>query len=214
MELWGIIKLLFFAAIITFGLRKWWESGFWLPKWLHFLSVLMFLVGFGLAKLATLSEHPKADLHQWFIVGFPLSVYVIFVLYGGASGYIRNVGDYLTYHASMKKDDVLDIFGEFIPKYINLPISDIIAIGESAAPTKILKGNKEYWLYIKSTKVEDEQEAYIPIGFWLEEHKKNKKYIPLAFTQIVYSLNGEILASPLEDIKLIKPSSRRTKGAH
>ena len=213
MELWGVVKLLFVAAIITFGLRKWWESGFWLPKWLHFVAFFMFLVGFGLAKLAELSEHPKADLHQWFIIGFPLSVYVVFVIYGGASGYVRNVGDFLNYHASMKRDDVLDIFSEYMQKYINLPLADIIKIGESADPIEVRKGNNKYLLYIKSTKVEDDQEAYIPLGFWLEDHTRNKKYKPLAFGQIVYSLSGEILANPLKDIELTKPSSGRAKGA-
>ena len=213
LELLDVVKILFLATLITFGLKKWWESGFWLPKWLHFVAFLMFLVGIGLAKLAALSGHPKAELHRWLAVGFPLSVYIIFVVYGGASAYVRRIGKHVEYHASMKRDDVLEVFSEHMSKYINLPISNILAIGESGDSIEIRKGNRKYRLFIKSTKVENEKESYIPLGFWLEDHTKNRKYVPLAFAQIVYSLDGEILVNPLEDIELTKPSSGRANRA-
>jgi hypothetical protein len=202
LESWVIVKLLFIAAIITFGIRKWWDSGFWLPKWLHVVAFLVFLVGVGLAKLAILSHHPKADLHQWLIVGFPVSVYIIFIVYGGATAYIRKIDKNITYHAGMNKNDVLAIFKEHVPNYINISVSDILDIGEEREPIKIIRNMHNYLLFIKSAKVDEEGDGYILVGFWLEEHTKHKKYIPLAFTQVVYSLDGKVLLNPLDNLKM------------
>lgn len=201
MEFWDVIKLLILSAIITFGIKKWWESGFWLPKWLHLVAFIMLLVGAGLAELATLSHHSKADLHQWFVVGFPLSVYIIFIFHGGATAYIRKIGNNITYHASMNKKDVLAIFKEYIPKYLDLTISDVLAIGEEQDPVEIRRNEKCYLLFIESTKVEDEEGAYIPVIFCLEDHTKSRKYIPLALTQLVYSPGGDVLLNPLDNLK-------------
>jgi hypothetical protein len=200
-EFWDVIKLLILSAIITFGIKKWWESGFWLPKWLHLVAFIMLLVGAGLAELATLSHHPKADLHQWFVVGFPLSVYITFIFHGGATAYIRKIGSNITYHASMNKKDVLAIFIEYIPKYLDLTIPDVLAIGEEQDPVEIRRNEKCYLLFVKSTKVEDEEGAYIPVIFWLEDHTKSRKYIPLALTQLVYSPGGDVLLNPLDNLK-------------
>lgn len=161
----------------------------------------MLLMGAGLAKLATLSHHPQADLHKWFVVGFPLSVYIIFIFHGGATAYIRKIGNNITYHASMNKKDVLAIFKEYIPKYLDLTIPDVLAIGEEQEPVEIRRNENCYLLFIESTKVEDEEGAYIPVIFWLEDHTKIRKYIPLALTQVVYSPGGDVLLNPLENLK-------------
>lgn len=161
----------------------------------------MLLVGASLAKLATLSHHSQADLHQWFVVGFPLSVYIIFIFHGGATAYIRKIGNNITYHASMNKKDVLAIFKEYIPKYLDLTIPDVLAIGEEQEPVEIRRNKNCYLLFIESTKVEDEEGAYIPVIFWLEDHTKSRKYIPLALTQVVYSPGGDVLLNPLENLK-------------
>jgi len=201
LEFWDFVKILILSAIITYGIRKWWESGFWLPKWLHMVAFIMLLVGAGLAKLATLSHHSKADLHQWFVVWFPLSVYIIFILQGGAAAYIRKIGKNITYHASMNKKDVLAIFKEYIPKYSNLSIPDVLSIGEEQDPVEIRRNENFYLLFIESTKVEDEEGEYILVVFRLEDHTKSGKYIPLAFTQVVYSPDGDVLLDPIDNLK-------------
>ena len=200
MDTFQKIGLFIFIVTLFFSVRKWFESGFWLPKWLHVVAILMFLVGFGLAKLATLSEHPKADLHQWMMLWFPLSVYVIFVLYGGAAAYVRNIGKDIFYHVSMKRKDVLAIFKEYIPQYYNLTIFELNAIGDDLDPIPIQKNKKHYLLYILSTKVIEEDEAFFVIDFELEDITKQKRHIPIAITQLVYSIEAEILLDPLDGI--------------
>ena len=200
MEILQKIGLFIFVVTLFFSVRKWFESGYWLPKWLHVLAFLMFMVGFGLAKLATISEHPKADMHQWMMVWFPLSVYVIFVLYGGAAAYIRNIGKDIFYHVSMKRKDVLAIYKEYIPQYYNLTIFDLNAIGDNFDPIPIQKNKKNYLLCIESTKVIENDQAFFVIDFALEDITKQKKYIPIAITQMVYSIDGKILLDPLDGI--------------
>lgn len=200
MELLQKIGLFFFIITLILSVRKWFESDFWLPKWLHVVAFIMFMVGFGLARLATISEHPKDDLHQWMMLWFPLSVYVIFVLYGGAAAYVRNIGKDIFYHVSMKRKDVIAIFKEYIPKYYNLTIFDLNVIGEDLEPISIQKNKRYYLLNVASTKVIEDEEAYFVIDFEIEDITKRKRRTPLAITQIIYSTNGEILLDPLDGI--------------
>jgi hypothetical protein len=46
------------------------------PLLLHTCAVFAALLGYGVGWMAVDSEHPKAELHQWLVVVFPLFVYV------------------------------------------------------------------------------------------------------------------------------------------
>jgi hypothetical protein len=90
LTLW--FPLLFFVGIPVLLLvvrDVWVVGGKWRnrrgPLLLHTCAVFAALVGYGVGWMAVDSPHPKAHLHQWMVIIFPLFVYatpLLMVLHG------------------------------------------------------------------------------------------------------------------------------------
>ena len=81
---------LLLAALAFF--RFWRRTRFWLPKYVHVLAALAFLVGFSVFSMAP----PDAPLNKFglaskilFTLMFPAIVYFFFIFYGGQSAAFR-----------------------------------------------------------------------------------------------------------------------------
>ena len=80
----GLNQLIAWLTVVA-GLANvifWAKSGFWVPRYIHFMALSAFLLGAGLAWLAWISSDPLADRHALLIVVFPFAVYVTFAFYG------------------------------------------------------------------------------------------------------------------------------------
>ena len=81
----GVHRLIVWLTVLA-GIASvifWAKSGFWVPRYIHFMAFSAFLLGAGLAWLARISGDPLADRHALLIIVFPLAVYVTFAFYGG-----------------------------------------------------------------------------------------------------------------------------------
>lgn len=204
LEPWQIGKLIFVSVFAVYGTYKWWESGFWLPRSLHIFAALAALLGLALALMARHSGHPQADLHQWMIVAFPLCVYAIFVAYAGATGYIRQIGDHLAYHARMDKQEVLSIFPDALAPLQNLPANEILALNRTTRRVHNPEVKTPYWLFLSANTIRLDGESLIALDIWLDDDPRGQSRVLRAYAEMTYSLDGELLASPLEDIERIR----------
>ena len=81
----GLNQLIVWLTVVA-GIANvifWAKSGFWVPRYIHFMALSASLLGAGLAWLAWISSDPLANRHALLIVVFPLAVYVTFAFYGG-----------------------------------------------------------------------------------------------------------------------------------
>jgi hypothetical protein len=70
----------------------WRRTGYWLPRYIHFLAVVAFLVGIA----TTRTIPPDAPIARWGLFGqvfllllFPALVYFFFIFYGGHAAALR-----------------------------------------------------------------------------------------------------------------------------
>jgi hypothetical protein len=76
-----------FLAVAAFGLFRFWKrTHFWLPKYIHVMAAIAFLVMFSAMSKAP----PDAPVNHWGVVSrflfsllLPAIVYFFFILYGG-----------------------------------------------------------------------------------------------------------------------------------
>ncbi len=80
-DLIGSITVIIGIANFIFWVR----SGFWAPKYIHWIAIASFVIGAGLAWMAHESGYPDADRHNWLIVLFPLLVYLGYAFFRGDS---------------------------------------------------------------------------------------------------------------------------------
>ncbi len=81
----GLNQLIVWLTVVA-GIANvifWAKSGFWVPRYIHFMGLSALLLGAGLAWLAWISSDPLANRKALLIVVFPLAVYVTFAFYGG-----------------------------------------------------------------------------------------------------------------------------------
>jgi hypothetical protein len=78
------LYLAMFVATGVFAVRAWAKRGFRIPRYVHVLAFLAFVVAVGLVWLGRDVGDMSDRTALLFLVGFPLFVYVYFVLHGGA----------------------------------------------------------------------------------------------------------------------------------
>lgn len=82
--LFRALYLAIFAITSAVAIRVWAQRGFRLPLYIHVLAVLAFVVAAALVWLGLNGGGMSEGTALLFLIGFPLFVYVYFVLHGGA----------------------------------------------------------------------------------------------------------------------------------
>lgn len=197
LSIWMILKTLMSVILLAMSFREWWKSGFWFPNWLHYTAGASFIIGIGLAFFSDKVSHSFADIDQWFPFLFPLGVYISYLSLGGGSAYTKRIGDSIQYHASMEKEDVLQIFKKSIYKYTHLSPQEFTLFGGDTVTEYPSANGRVYELEIQGFHPEDEK-AELAIDFTLrpEDAKDNV----FAFAQAVMDKNGRLLQNPLEAV--------------
>jgi hypothetical protein len=203
MENWELLQLVAIAVVALMGIRAWWQSGFWIPRYVHVFAALMLVVGYALWHIAVALDYPHAQARVWlFLLGPPVAVYATFFLYGGATGYVRNLGMLIDFHAAMRRDDVKAIFLRYVPHYLSLSMDDIRKLGPATPTIKIRKGTDRYYkLHARSEQIEDPLAGkLLAVNLRLEDHSQPRRKPPAATTQILFRPDGSVVQNPLEFI--------------
>jgi hypothetical protein len=203
MEDWELLQLAALAVVALMGVRAWWQSGFWIPRYVHVTAAFMVILGYLLWRVAAGLDSPLAEASFWlFVVGLPIAVYTIFFLYGGATGFMRSLGLGIDFHAAMRRDDVKDIFLRHVPDYLSLPLEEIRALGPGTPTVKIRKGTDRFYkLHARSEPLDDPRfGALTAVNLRLEDHSEPRAKPPTAFTQILFAEDGTVVRNPLDYI--------------
>jgi hypothetical protein len=203
MENWELLQLAALVVIVIMGIRAWWQSGFWIPRYVHVIAALMIVVGYAAWRVAGELDLPYAEASFWvFVIGMPVAVYTIFFLYGGATGFMRNLGMLIDFHAAMRRDDVKTIFLRYVPHYLTLRMDEILALGPATPSVKIRRGTDRFYkLYARSEPVDDPQAGrLVAVNLRLEDHSVPRLRPPAATTQILLRPDGTVVQNPLEFI--------------
>jgi hypothetical protein len=208
MDVWDFVRLLVVAAVAAFGIRNWSANGFWLPGLAHVLAFLAGAVGLALGLLARWVDHPQADLHLWMAAGFPVVVYVVYILYNGASTCVRDLGDYLRYHARLDKAQIMALFADVLPGIHRLSPSDLLALNRTSRPIISPVARRGLRLFFQSELMQKDGHSYIVVEMWLDtsRHGDGRKFY--ASAEVVFSAAGDLIATPMDEIE-----RQRTKHA-
>jgi uncharacterized membrane protein YoaK (UPF0700 family) len=82
-----VFRAIYFAIFVltaAVALRAWVRHGFWVPRYVHVLALLAFAVAAVLVWLGRSVGDMPDRTAILFLLGFPLFVYLYFVLHGGA----------------------------------------------------------------------------------------------------------------------------------
>jgi hypothetical protein len=203
MENWEFLQVAALVVIVIMGIRAWWQSGFWIPRYVHVLAALMIAVGYFAWRVADALGLPYADASFWlFVLGMPAAVYTMFFVYGGATGFMRSLGMAIDFHAAMPRDDVKAIFQRYVPHYLRLSMDEIRALGPMTPSVKIRRGTDRFYkLHARSEPIEDPQGGrLIAVNLKLEDHSQPRIRPPTANTQIIFRPDGTVVQNPLDFI--------------
>jgi hypothetical protein len=201
MQDWDLLQFAALFILVVMGIRAWWRAGFWIPRYVHLAAALMIAVGYLLWRLAAAWQSPYAEVSFWlFVIGPPLAVYAVFFVYGGTTGFMRNLGMMIDYHAAMQRDDVKAIFMRYVPQFLSMRMREIHALGPSTPAIKVRRGTDRYYkLYARSEPIEDpEAGSLVAVHLRLEDHSEPHLRPPAATTQILLRPDGEVVQNPLE----------------
>jgi hypothetical protein len=79
-----LVHAVIFAVLAIFHIWIWVRRGFWVPRYVHVLAAIAFLLGLATAwSLQQQGLGKSAATGFLMVLMFPAIVYVVFVLYGG-----------------------------------------------------------------------------------------------------------------------------------
>ena len=90
-----LIHGLLFLIVGVFNLWFWSRRRFWVPKYVHVIAAISFVIAFLLGWMAYSLDHisnPQRAIRIWILITilFPTIVYFVFVFYGGVEAAYRN----------------------------------------------------------------------------------------------------------------------------
>jgi hypothetical protein len=123
--MWALNAVLQFVLIVlmVLSLYHWFRSRFWVPKYIHYMAIGAFVVGIFLAYMALSvgSFHPSTKqlvVSLICVLGFPISVYLIYGLYGGGlHSRDMHVNDSMTIDRAMDTDEAISLLRENLRPY-------------------------------------------------------------------------------------------------
>jgi len=182
------IAQLLLLLIIVRSAFHWIRTGFWVPKYIHFISFIMFLIAGSLSYLAYSVNDANANKTIYLVIGFPIAVYIIYGLYGGGmhSKEIK-INEYCYVDRAMIQNDVITIFNEHFVPYTKWSFENLLLLSANQHISEVTgKSGKVYLLEIAAEPYgSDEEDKKIAIYGRLTDLSK-KFYKPQS--HIVYEI--------------------------
>lgn len=127
-----IIQTLFqivFIVILIFSVFHWIRTGLWVPRYIHFIALLMLFVGALMSYIAHTENGSNTALTICLVIGFPAVVYIIYGFYGGGlhSKDIKVNPNFIVDRA-MLKVEVIEIFNEHFDPYTKWPFENLLML--------------------------------------------------------------------------------------
>jgi len=174
--------------IIVKSTFHWIRTGFWVPKYIHFISIFMLITGGVLSYLAYSVKDANADKTIYLIIGFPLAVYIIYGLYGGGihSKDIQ-INENLIIDRAMLKSEVVSLFIEHFAPYTKWNFENLVLLSARQHSSKINgKSGKIYLFELASELYEGEEEEKVVALYGRLTELKKRFYKP--HSHIVYEI--------------------------
>lgn len=198
----SILKIIFqigLIIIIASSLFHWVRTGFWVPKYIHFIAIAAGLVSAALSYYAYSINDPKANKTIYLALGFPVAVYIIYGLYGGGqvSKEIK-VNDGLVIDRAMLKDEVIEVFNEHFTLYTKMNFENLLLVTANKQQSEVQGKSGKTYLFEVSAEAydEDDDEKVVALYGKLTEFKR-KLYKPQSHIAFVVCRNGTILGDGL-----------------
>lgn len=193
-----IIQALFIIVIIL-SVFHWVRTGFWVPKYIHYISLFMFIVGGGLAYIAYSDGNVKIFWPICIAVGFPISVFILYGLYGGGihSKDIK-INDGLVVDRAMLQDEVLEIFKSCFEPYTRWSFENLLMLTIKKSQEEYTgKSGKHYLFELGAESFDTEEHDKIVAVYGTLVEISKKFYKPKS--HIVFEVNraGTILRNGL-----------------
>lgn len=166
----------------------WVRTGFWVPKYIHFISIFMLFVAGTMSYLAYSVKDANADKTIYLLMGFPLAVYVIYGLYGGGihSKDIK-INEYLIIDRAMPKDEVVTIFNDHFAPYTKWNFENLVLLTGKQHSSEIQgKSGKPYLFELTAELYEGEDGERIVALYGRITVLKKKFYKPQS--HIIYEI--------------------------
>lgn len=186
-----------FILIILYSFYHRVRTGFWVPKYIHFIALFMLLVA-GLFTYLTFVIKPDKVINSIYFLGFPISVYLLYGLYGGGiNSKEKNINDGLVIDRAMNEKEVTDIFKEYFFPYTEWSFENLLLFSYQGFQSIVEgKSGKSYKLEIESEPYDDDSEKIVAIYGRLTEQRK--LYKPESHIVFEISKNGTVFRNGLE----------------
>jgi hypothetical protein len=209
MEILKIALRILFVIIILASIFHWVRTRFWVPKYIHYLSALMFVVGSLFIYMEYSISKTLSYSLLWFVPGFPLAVYLIFGIYGGGLVTKENkINDLMTVDRALNKDEIVSLLTENLGPYRNWTYENLLFLSNKENLLNFKSENgKNYRFQVVVSRFEDFEEnddnrisdvntpSIIITGILV--YLGSRLYTPKSWASFIMSKNGEILKDGL-----------------
>ena len=182
------------AVIILASLFHWVRTGFWVPKYIHFIALAMLLIAVLLAYMAYSINDENAFKSICLVVGFPIAVYIIYGLYGGGiNSKDIKINEGLAIDRQMLKEEVIEILKQRFWPLTKLSFETLLILSQNEENEEIVsKSGKSYLFQVSGETCEGEEgETIVGIYGMLTEYKR-KLYKPKCHVAFELGKSGRI----------------------
>jgi hypothetical protein len=198
MNILEFILRILFIVIMLFSIFHWVRSGFWVPKYIHFMALIALLIAGFLAYFAHSINKSNSSITLYLVVGFPLAVYVIYGLYGGGlnSKDIR-VNDGLVIDRAMLKNEVIGLFEEHFVPYTKWTFENLLLLSTRKYQSEIQgKSGRSYLFEVSAQKYDKGEDRVVAVYGKLTELRR-KMYRPKSRIAFILGRNGTVYRNGL-----------------
>jgi len=197
------IKILFQAGLVillVFSLFHWIRTGFWVPRYIHFAAVCSMVV----AALLAYGEFSSGGGHKMvylvLVIGFPLSVYLIYGIYGGGfhSKELR-INQLLSIDRAMDKDEALSLLKEQLGTYKEWSYENLLILSANGQSVEITSGSgRRYKFTIQVNARDDRADDPLQVVGILTDLGK-RFYRPRSWAMFLMNKRGEVIGDGLKN---------------
>ncbi len=204
--MWALNATLQFVltVLMLLSLYHWFRSRFWVPGYIHYVAIGAFVVGAFLTYMALsgVSFHPSTKqlvMSLMGVLGFPISVYLIYGLYGGGfHSRDMHVNDSMTIDRAMDKDEAISLLRENLRPYQSWAYENLLLLSSSKKHTELSSNSGRKYRFeifvVPPEKLCDREsrQRFLGVVGILTDLTKHF-YKPKAQASFLMTRNGEVL---------------------
>lgn len=199
MSILKVVLQIGFIIIIVSSLFHWVRTGFWVPKYIHFIAIAAGLVSAALSYYAYSISDPNLNKTIYLVIGFPVAVYIIYGLYGGGqiSKEIK-VNDGLVIDRAMLRDEVVELFKEHFAPYTKMSFENLLLVTANKHQSEVQgKSGKSYLFEVCAEAYDEDDDEKVVALYGILIDFRRRLYKPHSHVAFVISRNGTILRNGL-----------------